>query len=309
VSHATSSEIAAALYAAYFQTPVMNVHGMSSHWRAYARQSEVRVDTAGVPVAALGVGFGDMNTRRLGNTVLTPLAALLQGVSHPARGFVLPALRLTRQTTRKARLVFNQDAVRQAMTVAFLESHLRGETLRRILLIGDGYGVLGAALAHRYPSAQVVFIDLGRSLLFQALTCGRAVPEAAHTLLDPGGRFVYVPADRIDEWSRCPVDLAINIASMQEMTADVIASYFDLLRRAPAKWFYCCNRERKLMPGGEVAEFRRYPWAAGDVHVVDELCPWHQWYLAPRPPFRMAYDGAHLHRLTRLAPLDAGGRS
>jgi hypothetical protein len=96
---------------------------------------------------------------------------------------------------------------------------------------------------------------------------------------------------------------------MQEMSAGVVAHYFDRLRAAPAQWFYCCNRDRKVMPGGEVSAFLSYPWVPADEHVVDGLCPWHQWYVAPvrRPgvfplSLRARYDGPHLHRLTRLAP-------
>jgi hypothetical protein len=178
--------------------------------------------------------------------------------------------------------------------------------------------VLGAALARYWPSAQVVFVDLGRSLLFQALTCGRVFPSASHALVGRDdeeaierSRFVYCPADRLDGWPARRLDLAVNIASMQEMSATDVARYFDLLRRAPATWFYCCNRESKVMPGGEVSAFMDYPWAGGDVHVVDGPCPWHQWYVAPRRrsgvipvSLLVPYHGPHLHRLTRLQTAD-----
>ena len=307
--------ITAALYAEYFAPVGLNVAGMSSHWRTYAPKSTVRVDESGVPVDATGVGFGDMNARRTGTALFTALAAVLHAARHPARRRLPAAIRQTRQTSRLARLVFNQDALRQALTVALLQEHLEREDLQRIVMIGDGYGVLGATLAAWRPNAQIVFVDLGRSLLFQAMTGGRVFPEATHALVgreDPqavaASRFVYWPADRLDQWQPGPIDLAVNIASMQEMSAATIASYFDLLRRAPTTWFYCCNRDRKMMPGGEVAEFARYPWTPDDRHVVDGPCPWHQWYVAPAkgrtlPISLLApYDGPHSHRFTRLAP-------
>lgn len=288
---------------------------MSSHWRAYAPKSTVTVGEDGVPRDAVGVGFGDMNVRRPANALFTSVAAVLHGMSHPARRRVLPAIAATRQASARAGLVFNQDALRQALTFALLREHLEREQVRRIMMIGDGYGLLGAVLAAWRPSAQVIFVDLGRSLLFQVMTCGRVFPSATHALVGTNdddavvrSRFVYCPADKVAGLKLEPVDLAINIASMQEMTAETIDGYFTLLRKAPTRWFYCCNRDRKVMPGGEVAEFARYPWHEDDVHVVDGPCPWHQWFVAPRRAagavpvsLRTPYDGPHFHRLTRLA--------
>jgi hypothetical protein len=316
-----SRPVTAALYGDYFAAADMNVAGMSSHWRAYAPKSRVRVNEDGVPVEAVGVGFGDMNARRFGNAVLTPAAAILHGLRHPAPGSVPAAIAAARRVSRRAGLVFNQDALRQALTFALLETHLRRRRMRRVMMIGDGYGLLGAVLAAWRPDVQVVFVDLGRSLLFQALTCSRVFPSAGQALVGEAegqriedSRFLFCPADRIEQLPSRPLDLAVNVASMQEMSADVVASYFDLLRAAPTEWFYCCNRERKVMPGGEVSAFANYPWVPADVHVIDEPCPWHQWYLAPRKtagllPVSLCarYDGVHLHRLTRLAPAGSGG--
>jgi hypothetical protein len=77
--------------------------------------------------------------------------------------------------------------------------------------------------------------------------------------------------------------------------------------------FYCCNRKRKVLVGGEVLEFKDYPWHPKDLHLVDETCPWHKYYVSftTRPsgprlldvriPFVNYYDGPTLHRLTRLS--------
>lgn len=311
--------IPGSLHADYFAAGEMNVEGMSSHWKAYAPKSSVRVDPTGNPVDVLGVGFGDMNTRRPGHAIFTSIAAALHAARHPNKAEVPAALAATRQVSRGAQLVFNQDALRQAFTFALLRRHLGSEPLDRIMMIGDGYGLLGAVLAAWRPHAQIVFVDLGRSLLFQSLTCTRVFSGATHALVGRDddatierSRFVYWPADRLHGWRSKPIDLAVNIASMQEMSADVLAGYFSLLREAPTRWFYNCNRDRKVMPDGEIAEFLGYPWAAGDQHVVDGLCPWHQWYIAPRRTrgllplsLRVPYDGPHLHRLTKLAPAPA----
>jgi len=106
-----------------------------------------------------------------------------------------------------------------------------------------------------------------------------------------------------------------NIASMQEMAPKTVRDYFDFLRRNvdTENLFYCCNRVRKEMPGGEVSDFASYSWSETDTDLIDGVCPWHRYYLAPhnsargprvlglRIPFVNYFDGDHVHRLTRLA--------
>ncbi len=102
----------------------------------------------------------------------------------------------------------------------------------------------------------------------------------------------------------CPVDLALNIVSMQEMDPPVIEAYFDDLRAIAARRevvFYCCNREKKTLPDGTVTCFDQYPWNESDQIIVDELCPWHQFYYVLRPPFYRPYDGPIRHRLMTLS--------
>ena len=98
----------------------------------------------------------------------------------------------------------------------------------------------------------------------------------------------------------CPVDVALNIASMQEMDPSDISAYFDDLRAIASHRqlaLYCCNREQKRLPDGEVTRFAEYPWCSNDKIVVDELCPWHQQYYVCRPPAYRLYDGPIRHRL------------
>ncbi|MAH85431.1 MAG: hypothetical protein CMF65_12770 [Magnetovibrio sp.] len=99
-----------------------------------------------------------------------------------------------------------------------------------------------------------------------------------------------------------PISLAINIASMQEMKIETINQYFDTLRSFDKDTiFYCCNREKKVLPSGEVISFENYPWNNGDHVVFDELCPWHQYYYSSVPPFYHPYEGVVRHRLAYLS--------
>ena len=62
----------------------------------------------------------------------------------------------------------------------------------------------------------------------------------------------------------CPLNLVINIVSMQEMNPSVIREYFDDLRKRISDhdlYFYFCNRLEKSLPDGTVTRFFEYPWS------------------------------------------------
>lgn len=313
----TLSMIERSLLARYFGSSDGGAD-MSSHWRDYSGQFAVSVDPQG-HLAARGVGFGHCRWQG-------PVHRLFDAVTRHAHLIHLPQRRQVRSVYRDAVAVAGRmgldptlDVFRQACTVAVLERHWHPPAPRRYLLIGDGYGVLGALLKRRTPSAQIVYVDLGRTLLFQAHHVRRAYSDAAHALIEgpdmpwPDADFVYCPSEHADAVLAAEFDLAINIASMQEMTANSVAHYFRLMRQClrPGGLFYCCNRERKVMTGGEVSEFARYPWLPADRVLFDERCPWHQYFFAARGvtrvmgvplPFLQTYDGPHRHRLTVLTP-------
>jgi SAM-dependent methyltransferase len=262
-----------------------HVHGASSHWRAYLLHS----DAYGLK----GVGFGHMalsGWRRWQAEVACRLFA---------RSFPVPRSyhAAARRSAARMGLTVSQDAYRQVLTARLLERHgvLPAE---RVLCIGDGYGFLAGLLQELNACAHATLVDLKPISRIQEQRLTRGYP---------GADLAFVPAEDAPR-VRGRFDLAINIVSFGEMAPAVVEQYFTLMRRLPVEWLYCCNRERKEMPGGEVSVFAEYPWRPGDEHVVDELCPWHQWFHALRPPFRRPYDGPIRHRLTRLEPAVSPGR-
>jgi hypothetical protein len=95
---------------------------------------------------------------------------------------------------------------------------------------------------------------------------------------------------------------------MQEMAADAIAGYFDILRANPAgrTAFYCCNKLEKPLGDGNVSRFRDYPWRAGDQVLFDAICPWAQLYYTKSPPFWHYRHGEHRIIWHRLALMQSG---
>jgi hypothetical protein len=183
-----------------------------------------------------------------------------------------------------------QDTVRHILTAEMLAPFL--PQAPRILAIGDGFGTCAGALRTTFPHATIHCADLSFALAEQRERLTRAFGETGFT-------FSHAQALEADGHDR-QYDLAINIASMLEMDPPEVARYFGFLR-GRVDLFYCCNRESKTLPDGAVSRFDHYPWSTRDEVLVDEPCPWHQWYIHPKPPWKRRYDGVHRHRLARLS--------
>lgn len=127
-----------------------------------------------------------------------------------------------RATVERMGLVFSQDAFRQACTLNLLASHLGSVAPERILVIGDGHGILSALLHVRYPNARIFLAHLGPVLLFQAHHLYRAFPDVAQAITDAdaaGTATFNFAAHRLAHPSAGFMDLAIYAASMQEMAS------------------------------------------------------------------------------------------
>jgi RimJ/RimL family protein N-acetyltransferase len=306
-------EILSMLVERYYDSEMPDAE-LSSHLRLYSSKFRIEAGDDGQLTGARGEGFGVV---RWDSAILRWLdkaciSSHLIWLDH--RRDLLRALEDARRVCEAMQIQVTMDVFRQACTAALLVRHLDGWQSPRFLMIGDGYGVLSSLLKRRYPDAAIAAVDLGRPLLFQAYLNQRAHPGAAHALAGAGPRwaeadFVYCPAEQLDVLAPFKFDVAINIASMQEMTVPQIGRYFSFLRQtlAPRNLFYCCNRERKELVGGDVSEFQRYPWGPKDRVAVDGVCPWHRYFfsvsrVAGVPlPVVAYYDGRVLHRLATMA--------
>ena len=266
------------------------------------------------PATPPNLGFTLQNLR---DPVLSHLIHL------PNRKELLRLFAVAARVCRAMGLDPTLDVFRQVCTLEVLQRHLPNEMRHKrmhVLMIGDGYGVLSALFKSVFPNSTVVMIDIGKTLLFQAYHCQKAHPEHEHALAASVSDlkrvdFVYCPAEDLVSLERFKFDMAMNIASMQEMNVSTIARYFAFLRKYlhPTNLFYCCNRESKTLVGGEVSEFLRYPWQDDDRYLLDEYCPWHQYFFSrsraknglyfygARVPFVNFYDGKIMHRLAVLA--------
>lgn len=299
--------------------PLPAVH-TSSHWQRYGRETIVERQNNGLVL--LGFGFGVVRARGFRRYILR----VITGAERVSYQQVAARLKNYRSVWRTATnlasdLSFDMtfDVWKQAIALAVLEDHWAEHDLlpRTFALIGDGYGFLGTLIRRRFPKSRLYCIDLPKMLVFQAHTHELADPAGKMSLLrrseSEGAAVVFALPQDIEIISD-QIDCAVNIASMQEMKESSIVSYFHFLRRRSTRRsrFYCVNRLRKELPGGEVCVFADYPWREDDEIFIDGPCPYYTHFFAPytlpngprwfgcRVPFINYFDGIHMHRLIHL---------
>ena len=185
------------------------------------------------------------------------------------------------------------------------------ETPKVVCVIGDGYGFFSSLVHQAIPGVKVVTVNLGRTLLFDAYFCSLATKAPLGLIARKEDRepilaqsaISFLEAENYAWLAGMPIDLFLNVASMQEMNNDVLKNYFGYMRASSAtpRYLYCCNRVDKTLPDGERLVFEEYPWSAGDRKLLDELCPWYEGFPDWKPPFWRPFDGPVQHRLAELA--------
>lgn len=290
----------------------------SSYWQRYGRETVVERRDNGLFLR--GSGFGYVYARHPALRLLNSFMRM----SYRSVTVLLPRYPavwgVTKRLARDLSFGLTFDVWKSSVVLALLLEHWTDCQLspRTFAMIGDGYGFLSALIRHSIPVTRMYCIDLPKTLVFQARTHEAADGEATMSVLSAQGGggtdVIFVPPQDLELISD-GIDCAINIASMQEMNKLSIESYFTFLRRrsTPHSRFYCVNRLRKELPGGEITSFLDYPWQTDDEIFIDGVCPYYSRFFAPhtspngprlfglRIPFVNYFDGVHLHRLVRLA--------
>lgn len=287
--------------------------GISSHWRQHLEDFEYR---RGEFVGALGAeGHTPRKStihRLVHRALLTPLGRMGNGLPD-FKQFHRIAMNVAER--RDGRL--DLGMMRQVLTLSLLTAKIPQEQMRLpIAVIGDGWGAMASLILSCVPTSKVVLVNITAMLLVDIVFIKKASPdvdvclvhnleEYREALANDSVRVIAICADDAEIIGHAPLGVAINIASMQEMDPPVISDYFTTLRSTPGPetFFYCCNRVDKTLPDGTIVRFGDYPWRSDDSVLIDELCPWHQYFLQIRPPFFRRYDGPIWHRLAVMSKL------
>jgi len=292
----------------------------SSHWRTF--HADFHFD--GLNFEGLK-GFGGNNKPYKGfrNLVHSLLQKHFRRMGHRFPDFARIE-DIAKTITEQQERAYDLDVIRQALTLACLQKTIstnRSSSIDMACVIGDGFATMATLMLVAGFAKRIVLVNLTKTLLvdlwYLRLYFGEKQFDASARLLteledvdaltgegfsepNSGCQVLAIQAENHELLKHFPIDIAINIVSMQEMDPPVIGGYFNDLRSVAKKrklFFYCCNREEKVLPDGTVTRFIDYPWQPNDEILLDELCPWHQRYYSTRPPFYRNYDGPIRHRL------------
>lgn len=219
----------------------------------------------------------------------------------------------SRIVAKKSKRLFLYDCAKNSIIV---ETALRGlqcetfgsKNLRKIAIIGDGYGYLGNLLKLLEPNLQIVFINLGKQLLFDMQTTSQIHQNAKSQLIENSDQFMgsedfqFLEAENFKLLAGANIDFFFNVASMQEMDKEIVDEYFNLMRQSQSKptYFYCCNRIEKILPNGSPIRFLDYPWKNSKVLWEEKNPGWYSRYPSARPPFWKPFDGEFMARLVKF---------
>ena len=286
----------------------------SSYWeeerRTFSVDAEGRIE--GRTVMGLNAGETSWPKRSLHWALQSPFRAM--GVPYPDHRRLQQLGRLI--SARQGRPYW-LDAIRQVLSLSLILKHVTLEERgAATVVIGDGFGIMTSLVLLAFPKRPVITINLTKSLLLDLVNVRKAVPDIGLVLprsagelaaaMETDARLIAVRADDAKIIKGAPFDLAINIASMQEMTLPVIESYFDILRSSSSDQvaFYCCNRIQKRHYDGPGPSFHDYPWRDADKVLTEGKTWWSQIYYNKTPPFWHHRWGAHRVVWQRLALLE-----
>jgi len=144
---------------------------------------------------------------------------------------------------------------RIALDRAGVIEQLRRPRRHRLIEIGAGWGGFAHQLKTLFPNITYTIVDLPQTLLFSATYLKTTFPDARIRIYGEGPieslfddfdqtDFLFVPAHA---FARLPIpaaDLAVNLASFQEMTSTHVIDYVNKLADSRCRQVYSLNRDR-----------------------------------------------------------------
>ena len=170
----------------------------SSHWKKYGEKQSIKLvyanqsqkwrfkkEREGVnsltELEIKGEGFGDFKKLNLIN-LFCSISIFIYCATRLWPKLKGNTLLRTLIYTLKSKQIFGYDVTRMALTIDFLERNISNLDSKKFCLIGDGYGRFGSILKSIYPNCSVIYINLGRTLVFDYYYTSKVFPNSNHQL-------------------------------------------------------------------------------------------------------------------------------
>jgi len=278
----------------------------SSHWQKYGeyQHAEFKADEQ---LLLKGLGFGDYENRDnltffnyLINTPMTIASKIaLFGVKKDLRILI-------KNLAVDSKRLLNPDFIRLAFVSQRLSEHIKKHTIKKAMIIGDGFGTLGSILSKVHPDLTLIQVNLGRTLIFDLAFSSIAVPNRPHLLVRKlseakDGVINFLPAEDLSN-SDQQIELFIAVESFQEMDIQTVQNYFNLMRLQSGSVFvYLVSRLTKILPDGTKVKLEEYGWSESDEILFKRLSWFVNWGVRRRPPFIFQMDGKTEERLVSIS--------
>jgi len=269
----------------------------SSYWRHYGENTKVQPEVGTQNFYLGGLFAGDYENKKYMSKfdILKNLHILL--ASRILLGFLSPTWRnAVASVSAHTDRVINPDMVRIGRSCESLEKAMGSLAGKKIVIIGDGFGTCGCLIKSAFPTASILYINLGKSLVFDASFSYKSFPNALHVdgndnLNLKEGSFTYLPAEDVEDVI-IGGDAYIAMETFQEMDLIVVKRYFALMRReAKSPILYSANRISKTLPDGSVINNKDFGWSQDD-SIISKSSPWWlNWGIRRRPPFLFHMHG------------------
>ena len=167
----------------------------SSHWKKYGEKQSIKLVYANqsqkwrfkkeggvnslTELEIKGEGFGDFKKLNLINLICS-ISIFIYCATRLWPKLKGNTLLKTLIYTLKSKQIFGYDVTRMALTIDFLERNISNLESKRFCLIGDGYGRFGSILKSIYPNCSVIYINLGRTLVFDYYYTSKVFPNSNH---------------------------------------------------------------------------------------------------------------------------------
>ena len=226
-----SIQLASYLIEKYFKESAFVSNATSSHWEKYSKYQKIDHEISHTKVEEIelsGFGFGDFKNQGILNFFLNlPTQIYLKTKIFPKCD--VDTLKLAKKNAKKSKQLFSHDLARMVLTLDFLNNFIPSLNNKRIVIIGDGYGRLGTLIKAKFPKSKIIYVNLGRTLLFDLVYSKKTFPNSIVHLVDNepnlAADFNFIEAERVGE-IEITGDLFINIASMQEMNYSQIQIFY-----------------------------------------------------------------------------------